>query len=70
MAVPKVVSKVASIILAQRKELEGKALSSNHQLTKKQYIDNVAWLYDTFNSINVSYNQDGSSEPVNITIGF
>ena len=66
----KVISKVATAILAERKSLEGKALSSNHQLTIKQYIDNVAWLFDTFKSINVSFNDDGSTEPVNLTIGF
>jgi hypothetical protein len=64
------ISKVATAILAERKALEGKMLSSNHQLTIKQYIDNVAWLFDTFKSINVSFNDDGSTEPVNLTIGF
>lgn len=66
----KVISKVATAILNQRKVLEGKALSSNHQLTKKQYVDNVAWLFDTFKLVEVKYNADGSSEPVNVTIGF
>jgi len=66
----KVVSKVAMSILAERKMINGVALCSQHQLTKKQYIENIEWLLNTFKSINTSYNDDGSSEPINITIGF
>jgi hypothetical protein len=66
----KTLTSVAKRIIAERKELEGKDLSSNHELTIKQFTDNAAWLFSEFNSLKINYNKDDSSEPVSITIGF
>ncbi len=66
----KTLTTVAKKIIAERKNLDGKCLSSNHQLSKKQFIDNSAWLFDEFKSINIQYSKDNGSEPVSITIGF
>jgi hypothetical protein len=61
---------IETAIHTERKSLEGKALSSNHQLSKKQYYEITDWLFETFNSVNISYNNDNSAEPLNITIVF
>lgn len=70
MALVKALTTVAKKIIAERNNLDGKALSSNHQLTKKQFIDNSAWLFDEFKTINIQYSKENGSEPVSITIGF
>jgi hypothetical protein len=62
-------SRTAKTIIAERKVLKSTALSSNHQLSKKQYLEIATWLFDTFDSFQINYNKDDSSEPISLTIG-
>ena len=62
-------SRTAKTIIAERKVLKSTELSSNHQVSKRQFLEIAPWLFDTFDSFQINYNKDDSSEPISITIG-